>query len=126
MAKELVENCYQINISSFRKDGAFHENTREVDLFSYESNGVTFQATNIKRNRNEVLYSYQRGNIDSPKSFHLKTFLTWTKCYYGGKRAWFLCPQKECQRRVGTLYLKGEEYLCRKCHNLGYLSQKKH
>src|SRR5271167_235421 len=36
----------------------------------------------------------------------------WTPCNYGGKRAWFRCPTKECQRRVAILYA-GRFFACR-------------
>jgi hypothetical protein len=44
--------------------------------------------------------------------------ITWTKCNYGGKRPWFLCPG--CTKRVGKLYLKNGIFRCRKCNDLTY------
>ena len=39
-------------------------------------------------------------------------------------RWWFLCPR--CTRRCGWLYLPrgGDQFACRKCHDLAYLSQR--
>lgn len=49
-------------------------------------------------------------------------FLTWTDCRFGGKRAWFLCPIKNCGKRVAILY--GDDFFaCRHCQNLTYISQ---
>lgn len=45
--------------------------------------------------------------------------ITTTQPYYGGKRYWFLCPKKTCQRRVRVLYA-GKHFLCRHCQNLTY------
>jgi hypothetical protein len=44
--------------------------------------------------------------------------VVFTKCNYGGRRPWFICPR--CSRRVGKLYLKSKYYLCRHCNNLSY------
>jgi hypothetical protein len=45
-----------------------------------------------------------------------------THCHYGGYRKWFLCPQ--CSRRSAVLYEMNRLYLCRKCHDLPYTSQR--
>lgn len=55
--------------------------------------------------------------------------LTPSKCNFGGVRWWFLCPMakngKPCNRRVGALYLGGENHFgCRHCYNLTYESSR--
>jgi len=45
-----------------------------------------------------------------------------TPCHYGGHRKWFLCPQ--CNERRLKLYEWNRRYLCRKCHDLPYTSQR--
>src|SRR5262249_28000600 len=45
-----------------------------------------------------------------------------TKLYLGGSRPWFVCHR--CQRRVGKLYDLRIDILCRKCYDLGYVSQR--
>jgi len=47
--------------------------------------------------------------------------LDWTRCNYGGRRTWLLCPK--CRRRVALLYGAGKYFLCRHCYNLTYSSQ---
>lgn len=48
--------------------------------------------------------------------------IEWTECYFGGKRAWFICPEKNCDERVEKLYRpRGRQlYLCRHCWDLTY------
>lgn len=46
--------------------------------------------------------------------------LTFTACYLGGRRPWFLCPR--CARRVAKLFLAGT-FTCRRCVGLPYASQ---
>jgi hypothetical protein len=49
--------------------------------------------------------------------------LSWTACNYSGRRPWFLCPGKGCDRRVAILYA-GETFVCRCCRQLAYPSQR--
>ena len=46
----------------------------------------------------------------------------WTKCHYGGGRAWWRCPN--CSRRVAVLYAPGKFFACRHCYGLCYDSQR--
>jgi hypothetical protein len=50
--------------------------------------------------------------------------LAFTRCHYGGKRPWFLCPGRACGKRVAILYLAGKYFRCRHCHGLSYYSQR--
>ena len=49
-----------------------------------------------------------------------------TRCNYGGKRYWFLCPI--CKKRVAKIYLppRGKYFACRACNYLTYRSCKEH
>lgn len=49
--------------------------------------------------------------------------LEWTRCHYGGERAWFRCPAKDCGRRVAILY-GGTIFACRHCYRLAYPCQR--
>lgn len=46
--------------------------------------------------------------------------LSYSRCNYGGKRWWFLCPK--CNRQAGVLYRLPLQslFLCRSCQNLTY------
>lgn len=48
--------------------------------------------------------------------------LDWTECNFGGKRPWFICPEKNCNKRVEKLYRPREQqhYVCRHCWDLTY------
>lgn len=56
------------------------------------------------------------------------TPLEWTACNLGGKRPWFVCPGVKdgvaCDRRAARLHLRGGLFLCRRCHDLAYASQR--
>ena len=57
-----------------------------------------------------------------PKCSCTAISLTTTKCRYGGYRYWFVCPELDCQKKVGVLYKNGDDFRCRKCLNLDYSS----
>jgi len=52
--------------------------------------------------------------------------ITSTPCHFGKERFWFICPK--CKGRIGTLYKPPTQnvFLCRKCHNLCYMSSSHH
>jgi hypothetical protein len=50
--------------------------------------------------------------------------LTWTACNFGGERPWFVCPGDGCGRRVAIMYGPGRYFLCRRCYDLVYESQR--
>ena len=50
--------------------------------------------------------------------------LEWTPCNFGGERSWFLCPGARCAQRVAVLYAPGRYFLCRRCYDLRYESQR--
>jgi hypothetical protein len=51
-------------------------------------------------------------------------FLDWTACHYGGNRPWFCCPVLTCGRRCAILYGVGDHFVCRRCGDLRYESQR--
>jgi len=57
-----------------------------------------------------------------PKCSCTAISLTATRCCYGGYRYWFVCPDIDCQKRVGVLYKDGDDFRCRKCLDLDYSS----
>jgi hypothetical protein len=44
-----------------------------------------------------------------------------TPCHFGGLRPWFQCPR--CWRRVGVLFLRSSNFMCRHCGRVAYASQ---
>jgi|SRR3990167_8752075 len=46
--------------------------------------------------------------------------LSYSRCNFGGKRYWFLCPK--CNKQSGVLYRRPLQslFLCRSCQNLIY------
>lgn len=47
--------------------------------------------------------------------------ITGTACNFGGSRPWFQCPR--CWRRVGILFMRSGNFICRHCGRVAYASQ---
>lgn len=52
---------------------------------------------------------------------YYKVDLSYTKCFFGGKRSWFVCPL--CNRRAGVFYKQDDSLGCRECFGLTYHSR---
>ena len=93
------------------------------------------------RNVNQNIWVRQRCIVEATRSIHVRELrsaglltkgvetiragqfrvqLAWTMPHFGGRRAYFLCP--ECRARVESLY--AAPYLaCRSSHHLAYQSE---
>ena len=73
----------------------------------------------VFENSMEIRYTLN----DEGKHMQYDVPLVWTPCNYGGQRAWFLCPNHNCGRRVAKIYLVGGYFICRHCGGMVYQSQ---
>jgi len=70
--------------------------------------------------RDEIALSVVGGEAE-------RVVLEQTPCNFGGSRSWFICPNSECGRRCGKLYLQvGDRWFCRACSGARYRSQRQH
>ena len=83
-------------------------------------NSVNTAAVTVKEGYLEVLHQYKSDTRLGP-SVESTTYLTHTRCNYGSRRPWFLCPS--CDGRVAKLYSLESGFLCRKCSDMPYESQ---
>jgi hypothetical protein len=68
--------------------------------------------------RDEIALSVVDGEAE-------RVVLEQTPCNFGGTRSWFICPNSECGRRCGKLYLQvGDRWACRTCADARYRSQR--
>lgn len=86
--------------------------------------GEPYGSINLSAWDGHVVLSYRTRTHDSEEWKHKEysVLLEWTRCNYGGERAWFRCPVANCGRRVAILY-GGSLFACRHCYNLAYDSQ---
>ena len=77
-----------------------------------------------KPERVVLIYRHRRGPGGEWKDVREPVPLTWTGCNFGGERPWFVCPGVACGRRIAVLYRPGRYFLCRRCYDLVYESQR--
>ncbi len=74
-----------------------------------------------------LIYQFKNKMPGEKTDFDYKMPLVTTRCHFGGSRYWFRCSLVKngvpCNRRVGVLYMDGDYFGCRHCHNLAYKSQ---
>jgi hypothetical protein len=71
-----------------------------------------------------LLYRHRSGPGDEWEDVQEPVTLDRTACNFGGERPWILCPGADCGRRVAILYGPGKYFLCRRCYDLVYESQR--
>jgi hypothetical protein len=126
--KDTVEGCRRLDVRDWQRRGFL----RPGSWFSWgwrDLNGLQVSSINVQVQQGQVLlsYRYRRGSEDW-QDIEEPVPLTWTPCHYGGQRPWFICPSvvqgRICGRRVAILYGAGRYFLCRRCYNLAYESQR--
>jgi hypothetical protein len=116
--KNLVENRLCIDVHQLNRRGMLL--SPDTHFVSW-SNGSNIA---IKTNLDSVELSYSISRDSQHEDVAYTVPLSWTSCNYGGKRPWFICPGKGCNKRVAKLHLMGKYFLCRHCHDLVYSSQR--
>jgi hypothetical protein len=88
--------------------------------------GKELISVNVRTELDRVIlsYGYRRTDGQTWQSLEYSVRIEWTRCNYGGKRAWFRCPARGCGRRAAILYLGGEFFACRHCYQLVYQCQR--
>ena len=125
-AKRKVEDCQSIDIFRWNKEGLLTLGNH----FTWErirNDGTTRGAVDVRVSESYVTLNYSyRARGEDWQDLEYRVWLAWTKCSYGGRRAWFYCPKAGCNRRVAKLYLGGPLYGCRHCYRLTYQSTSEH
>lgn len=121
-AKRTTGNCREIDINRWNREGMLAPGYMGLWAWTDRETGERSASIAVKVYTTEavqLIYTVTRQG-EEPRKINYQVPITWTRCNYGGRRPWFICPQ--CGRRVGKLYAGGVYFLCRHCHNLTYRS----
>jgi len=121
-AKDTTSDYFSIDVRELNRGGllAPHKSFRSQWL----RDGEVVDSVRIHTGVNRLVFSSRyRSSGDDRKDDVYLVFLGWTSCYFGGRRPWFICPVRGCDRRVAILY-GGEIFACRHCYQLVYRSQR--
>ena len=114
--KGMVENRITLSIFELRHNRVSKERESPRHFF-------TLDGTRLRFVKDPLFHDWYLELIE-PWEGCTNTAITLvtTPCHYGGKREWFECPG--CKKRVGKVYRDVNDFRCRKCLDLVYLSQK--
>lgn len=113
--KRKTTSCCRLDIPKMAGDGFLRPGRRFPWVWSADGRECASVYVVVAESQILLQYSHQGTSVSFPID------LTRSSCNYGGSRLWACCPQ--CRHRVGTLYLTGSAWACRKCARLSYPSQ---
>jgi hypothetical protein len=114
----MVEDCRSINVNRWSKEGLLAEGNNSRWIWK-DYQGAVKASIDVLALDDGLELSYTiNPRREHPKNICYRVPIVSTKCNFGGKRPWFMCPR--CNRRVGKLFLKNEHFLCRHCNDLTY------
>ena len=114
-----IEEYKRIDIRFLHKNRLLWSGT--TFPFSWTRGGEKAGDIGVRVQENSLLLSYCYTFRGESESVEERVQLDWTRCTYGGRRPWFICPG--CGRRVCILAQGGRLFLCRHCYRLKYSSQ---
>jgi len=116
---ETTEDALSIDIRNWQRDGLLANETRFTCRWSKRGKVIKRVKVTIEPELARISYD----NVPKEKQTYSIKLQT-TNCHYGGKRYWFSCPARGCNKRTALLYLHNHYFACRKCHKLSYSSQR--
>ncbi len=120
-ANGTVDNYRSIDIRKWRREGLLTPGA--TFKAKWLRDGEPFGTVKVLVAEKYCLLSYRYRNSNDWVDASYPIDIEWTPCNLGGKRPWFLCPAKQCGRRVAILY-GGTVFACRNCYRLSYPSQR--
>jgi hypothetical protein len=114
--RRVAESSLPVNIRELKRKGLLIPG-RWI-TFKWSRNGQVHSSIGASVYDDKIVlqYTYQKKeNVEQPIRF------AWTRCNFGGKRIWFVCPY--CGRRCAVIYSCGKYFACRICGNVAYRTQ---
>src|SRR5258708_2534077 len=132
MPKETVESALNLDILELQREGFLKVAAGVASEIQWTTNGKACSSVGYvleKREGIPISMRLQYKTSEDQRSSDYWVSITPTSCNYGGVRLWFLCPGWKngvrCGRRCRKLYLRGNVFACRVCHELTYESTQK-
>ena len=130
-ARTTVGRCRTINVNDLNDEGVL--DSRYHGKIQWSRDGEEVRSIGIRRvplpdDREALRLHYTvTPRVGEKREIEHQVALTYTECNFGGDRSWFECPGTECGERVGKIHKppRGDRFLCRECHDLGYESSQK-
>lgn len=112
----------QLDVRRLQRDGLLEAG--RGFLWRWSRDGEEIASIQIRVGEDRIHLNYRaRSYSEDWQQYDYPIYLDWTACRLGGRRPWFICPARDCGRRVAILY-GGTLFACRHCHQLAYDSQR--
>jgi hypothetical protein len=120
--KTTTDECRSLDVRRFNREGLL----KSGNLFSWRWSRAGQEVASIGAlvYQDKLVLSYRSKSGGEWEDVKEPVALEWTPCNFGGERPWFVCPGVRCGRRVAILYGPGMYFLCRRCYDLRYESQR--
>lgn len=131
--KTRVDEARSIDILDLQRKEVFTKGSTWSWTSSWSRNGEVVASISYRVESGDngpaglrFMYTITENETGEKKDYNYIIPVVSTRCNYGGKRWWFICPLvvngRVCQRRCRIVYLPpGTEYFgCRECHQLTY------
>lgn len=116
--RSTTDEMRNIDVRRWAREGMLQPGYRGGWRWSRDGQQVASIQMCAETDRVILSYRHRTGSGDW-KDERYPVFIERTACHLGGSRAWFLCPERGCGRRVAVLY-GGAIFACRRCHQLAY------
>ena len=123
--KDTVEDCPEIDIARMKRQYRLKPGCHTSGSLHWSRGGKRTNSINYEAHLDlSPAFIRLHYTLDGTEKVDYQVYLVTTQPNYGGLRWWFLCPNPNCRRRAGKLYLApGSRYfLCRNCQDLTYAS----
>jgi hypothetical protein len=120
-AKSTVNNYHSIDVRKWHRQNLLIPEISFITKW-FRNKEIT-RSIHVLASEKSLKLSYRYKHSDEWKDMNYSIALEWTFCNFGSRRPWFLCPVRNCRRRVAILY-GGVVFACRYCCQLAYPSQR--
>ena len=129
-----VEECRHLDVRHLRRRGLLEAGQMWQGLWWWRTpDGEEKASVDLTATAAQVVVSYTIRHTYGPEAdreperVSYAVPVVWTPMFREGRRPWFLCPGRNCGRRVAKLYLPvyadAKYFLCRHCYGLSYESR---
>jgi len=123
-AKATTSSYRSIDIRKWKRERLLTPNNSFIRQWQYQGEVAASIHVDVAPDLDYVILRYQnKKDGEAWRSFNYQVSLMWVDCNLGGRRPWFMCPVRGCDRRVAILY-GGSVFACRHCYNLAYKCQR--
>jgi hypothetical protein len=113
--RRTVDSTFQLNIARLKECGSLTPGAVGRLTWSMRDLETASMGYIVLR------FRYSENGSTNWQNIERRIYLKSTPCHFGGSRKWFVC--RDCASRMGTLSIHLNQFLCRHCLGLPYLSQ---